>query len=147
MRRASNSNVGLRHVPKTAAHRLLVAKFQEIQSSLVSAQKQSRDLVSENGLLETRATEAFDQLEMAALDREVAEEKAEAADLEVGKLGEKISELELEVALLKEENGRFDLEAGYNFRTEVVDSRVRQACRGGRSREDFTSFRAARETQ
>lgn len=56
-------------------------------------------------MLETRATEATDQLEMAALDREVAEEKAEAADLEVVKLAERISEMELEVALLKEENG------------------------------------------
>jgi hypothetical protein len=42
---------------------------------------------------------------MAALDREVAEEKAEAAEAEMTKLGEKISELELEVAVLKEENG------------------------------------------
>ena len=42
---------------------------------------------------------------MAALDREVAEERAEAAEAEVEKLNDKISELELEVAILKEENG------------------------------------------
>jgi dynactin 1 len=42
---------------------------------------------------------------MIALDREVAEEKAEAAEAEIGKLGERISELELEIAILKEENG------------------------------------------
>jgi hypothetical protein len=42
---------------------------------------------------------------MAALDREVAEEKAEAAEAELAKLNEKISELELEVAVLQEENG------------------------------------------
>ncbi len=85
-----------------------LAKFQEIQSALVAAQRQSRDLASENALLETRATEALEQLEMAALDREVAEEKAEAAELELSKFGEKISELELEVAVLKEENGELD---------------------------------------
>jgi dynactin 1 len=72
---------------------------------LVSAQRQARDLQSENTHLETRATEALDQLEMAALDREVAEEKAEAAEAELAKLNEKISELELEVAVLQEENG------------------------------------------
>lgn len=81
------------------------AKFQEIQSSLIAAQRLSRDLQSENAHLETRATEALDQLEMAALDREVAEERAEAAEAEVVKIGERISEMELEVAVLKEENG------------------------------------------
>ena len=60
---------------------------------------------SENAHLETRTAEANDQLEMAALDREVAEERAEAAEAEVEKLNDKISELELEVAILKEENG------------------------------------------
>ena len=60
---------------------------------------------SENAHLETRAAEANDQLEMAALDREVAEERAEAAEAEVEKLNDKIAELELEVAVLKEENG------------------------------------------
>ena len=60
---------------------------------------------SENAHLETRTAEANDQLEMAALDREVAEERAEAAEAEVEKLNDKIAELELEVAILKEENG------------------------------------------
>ena len=81
------------------------AKFQEIQSSLLSAQRQAKDYASENAHLETRAADAMEQLEMAALDREMAEEKAEAAEGEVEKLNEKVAELELEVALLKEENG------------------------------------------
>lgn len=46
---------------------------------------------------------------MAALDREVAEERAEAAEAEAEKLNEKINELELEVAMLKEENGQCDV--------------------------------------
>ena len=146
MRRASSSKVGHRGVLFEMAHKSLVAKFQELQSSLVAAQRQSRDLASENGLLETRATEAFDQLEMAALDREVAEEKAEAADLEVEKLGEKISELELEVALLKEENGKFVQEVGYSLGTYQAHSRIRQTWWHGRRRKKFTSFCAARET-
>ena len=45
---------------------------------------------------------------MAALDREMAEEKAESAEAEVQKLNDKLAELEIEVALLKEENGELD---------------------------------------
>ena len=57
--------------------------------------------------METRAADANDQLEMAALDREVAEERAEAAEAELEKLNDKVQELELEVAILKEENGEW----------------------------------------
>lgn len=89
----------------TRASTEFAAKFQELQTSVAAAQRSSRDLQSENAHLETRTTEANDQLEMAALDREVAEERAEAAEAEVEKLNDKISELELEVAILKEENG------------------------------------------
>jgi dynactin 1 len=81
------------------------AKFQELQSALVAAQRLSKDLQSENAHLETKASEAIDQLEMATLDREVAEEKAEAGESEVAKLSEKIAELEVEVGVLREENG------------------------------------------
>jgi len=49
---------------------------------------------------------------MAALDREVAEERAEAAEAELEKLNDKVQELELEVAILKEENGMFLREGG-----------------------------------
>jgi dynactin 1 len=85
-----------------------VAKFQELQASLVAAQRQARDLQTDNAQLDTKVSEATDQLEMIALDREVAEEKAEAAEAEVVKLGERLSEMELEIAILKEENGRFN---------------------------------------
>ncbi|WVQ72856.1 hypothetical protein IAR50_002417 [Cryptococcus sp. DSM 104548] len=92
---------------KTARGRLQ-AKFQEIQSALLAAQRSAKDLQAENGMLENRVAEAMDQLEMAALDREVAEEKAEAAESEVVKLGERVEELEMEVAILKEENAEYE---------------------------------------
>ena len=115
------------------------AKLQDIQSSLVAAQRQSRDLASENAHLETRATEALDQLEMAALDREVAEEKAEAAELEVSKLGERISEMEVEMVVLKEENG--ELSGPHTLLTNL--SGVRETGWGDRGREVVVGFRAA----
>lgn len=73
----------------------------------MNAQRVARDLQSDNARLESRAAEALDQLEMATLDREVAEEKAEAAEADNERLAERIAELELEVALVKEENGGF----------------------------------------
>ncbi|ORX40158.1 dynein associated protein-domain-containing protein [Kockovaella imperatae] len=91
-----------------AARVKLQAKFQELQTSLVAAQRLSKDLQSENAHLKTRAADATDQLEMAALDREVAEEKAEAAENEVNKLTERLAELEMEIAVLKEENAEYE---------------------------------------
>lgn len=83
----------------------LQTKFQEQQAVLVNSQRLARDLQSENAHLETRAHEAMEQLEMATLDREVAEEKAEAAESDLSRMSEKVAELEMEVAVLKEENG------------------------------------------
>lgn len=45
---------------------------------------------------------------MAALDREVAEEKAEAAESELAKLNARMEDLEMEVAVLKEENAEYE---------------------------------------
>ncbi|TXT13518.1 hypothetical protein VHUM_00885 [Vanrija humicola] len=86
----------------------LQSKFQEQQSVLVNAQRVARDLQSENARLESKATEALDQLEMATLDREVAEEKAEAAEADNERLAERIAELELEIAIVKEENAEYE---------------------------------------
>ena len=58
-----------------------------------------------------------EQLEMAALDREMAEEKAEAAEQELERANERIADMELQIALLQEENAEYekpvqDLEGG-----------------------------------
>jgi dynactin 1 len=90
----------------------LQAKFQEQQSTLATAQREARDIRSQNKQLETRALETLDQLELATLDREVAEEKAEAAEADVQRLNGKIEELELELAVLKEENGMSEEHVG-----------------------------------
>lgn len=56
---------------------------------------------------------------MAALDREVAEEKAEVAESEVQKLGERVAELELELAVLKEENGELWLALSFELTRQL----------------------------
>jgi dynactin 1 len=110
------------------------AKFQELQSALVAAQRLSKDLQSENAHLETKASEAIDQLEMATLDREVAEEKAEAGESEVAKLSEKIAELEVEVGVLREENGEWWLyDWGCDWRPIAVYDQAPSGAEGERS--------------
>ena len=100
---------------------------------LVASQRQSRILSSENTILGNRTSEALEQLEMAALDREVAEEKAEAADTEVGKLGDRISGLELDIAVLREENGRLAQQCDRSDRRVAEFDKPNEASEGERS--------------
>lgn len=48
-------------------------------------------------------TDAMDTIEMATLDKEMAEEKLESANMEIESLKEKVEELTLENQILKEE--------------------------------------------
>lgn len=82
-----------------------LAKFQDLQTGLVAAQRAAKDLQSENAHLEGRMADLLEQLEMATLDREMAEEKVELGANETLKMEERIAELEVEVAVLREENG------------------------------------------
>ena len=126
---------------------LITAKFQELQSSLTTAQRSAKELQAENSLLQTRAMEAMENLEMATLDREVAEEKAETSELELEKMNEKLAEMEIELAILKEENGGSS-SPGFARRTETTSdcSRIRETGRK-RWRKKLVGFCAIGETQ
>lgn len=90
-----------------AARGKLQTKFQDLQTGLVAAQRAAKDLQSENTHLESRLTDLLEQLEMATLDREMAEEKVEMGVADALKMEERVAELEIEVAVLREENGKF----------------------------------------
>jgi dynactin 1 len=60
------------------------------------------------GDFEGKETELLEQLEMAALDREVAEEKAETLMTELADMKELVETLKIEVEVLKEENAVYD---------------------------------------
>lgn len=82
----------------------LQAKYQPQQQEITQYRKQLKEL--ENHLEESDRTQAEHDsvLEMAALDREMAEEMAEAAKIECDALKSKNEELQLEVDVLREEN-------------------------------------------
>ena len=81
------------------------AKLNSQQTDLIAARRELADAQQLSELTETRLLDSQEQLEMAMLDKEVAEERAEAAEAEVEELKEKLAEVEVELGVLKEEGG------------------------------------------
>ncbi|KAF8518210.1 dynactin [Gautieria morchelliformis] len=80
----------------------LQAKLTALQSDLINARRQCSDAESLSSMSEARLLEANEQLEMAMLDKEVAEERAEAAETELEGLRERLAVVEVELGVLKE---------------------------------------------
>lgn len=72
------------------------------QTELIEARRELADARQLSELAETRNLDALEQLEMAMLDREVAEERAEAAQSELEELKEKLAVVEVELEVIKE---------------------------------------------
>ncbi|PWN28076.1 hypothetical protein BDZ90DRAFT_231838 [Jaminaea rosea] len=83
-------------------------KAQSLSTQLLAIQTTEKELSMEKSDLEARVEDLTEQLEMAALDREVAEEKAEAAITELDSLKQIQEELTLEVEVLREENAAYE---------------------------------------
>ncbi|KZO99357.1 hypothetical protein CALVIDRAFT_477249 [Calocera viscosa TUFC12733] len=81
----------------------LQAKLTSQQTELVDLRRTVKDLNVEKDSLESRIQEINEQLEMSLLDKEVAEERAEAAEAEVEELKEQLAESEVERDVLREE--------------------------------------------
>lgn len=81
----------------------LQAKLQTLQSEIATYKRELADMKVENEALEGRLQDQSEQLEMAMLDREVAEEKAEAAEADLEAEKELRSEREVELNVLKEQ--------------------------------------------
>ncbi|CAO1629755.1 unnamed protein product [Jaminaea pallidilutea] len=84
------------------------AKAQSLSQQLLTLQTSERQATLEKTELEQRVEDLGEQLEMAALDREVAEEKADAAQTELDALKQTNEELSLEVEVLREENAAYE---------------------------------------
>ncbi|KIJ51351.1 hypothetical protein M422DRAFT_26769 [Sphaerobolus stellatus SS14] len=80
----------------------LQAKLTSLQSDLISTRRSLADAESLSSMSEMRLLEANEQLEMALLDKEVAEERAEAAESELETLKEQLAIVEVELGVLKE---------------------------------------------
>lgn len=85
-----------------------IEKAQKLSAEVLSLQTTERELVILKNELEERVEELSEQLEMAALDREVAEEKAEAASADLQEIKQLNEELTLELDLLREENKAYE---------------------------------------
>ncbi|CAE6488914.1 unnamed protein product [Rhizoctonia solani] len=80
----------------------LQAKLQALQTELSQTKRELADQQAEMSTLDEKGVEAAEQLEMAMLDKEVAEERAESAELELESVKERLAELEVELQAVKE---------------------------------------------
>ena len=80
----------------------LQAKLMQQQTELIAARRELADAQQLSELTETRNLDALEQLEMVMLDKEVAEERAEAAESELEELKEKLAVVEVELEVIKQ---------------------------------------------
>ena len=80
----------------------LQAKLVQQQTELIEARRELADARQLSELAEARNLDSLEQLEMAMLDREVAEERAETAQSELEELKEKLAVVEVELEVIKE---------------------------------------------
>ena len=85
----------------------LQQKYHPQQQENTELRKQLKEAESKFESIETMQAEHDSALELAALDREMAEETAEVLKMEVETLKQKSEELELEVEVLREENSEY----------------------------------------
>ena len=90
----ANSFVALR--PK------LQAKLNSLQQELVSTKRALSDAEQLSSLSENRLLDAQEQLEMAMLDKEVAEERTEALQSEIESLQERLASSEVELSTMRD---------------------------------------------
>jgi dynactin 1 len=85
----------------------LQIKYQPQQQEIADLKRQLKEAETRLYNVEDIQAEHESALELATLDREMAEEMAEVYKTELDALKEKKEELELEVEILREENGEF----------------------------------------
>jgi dynactin 1 len=85
----------------------LQAKLNQLQTELIATKRDFSDAQQLSQLAESRVLDAQEQLEMAMLDKEMAEEKADGMESELEELREKLAVAQVEMGVLKGEDGEF----------------------------------------
>ncbi|EKM61655.1 uncharacterized protein PHACADRAFT_112443 [Phanerochaete carnosa HHB-10118-sp] len=80
----------------------LQAKLNQLQTELIATKRELADAQQLSQLSDSRVGDWQEQLEMAMLDKEVAEERAEAAESEVEELKEQFAIVQVELQHLRE---------------------------------------------
>ncbi|KAJ7605055.1 dynactin [Mycena polygramma] len=83
----------------------LQAKLNSQQTELIATRRDLADAQQLAQLAESRILDAQEQLEMAMLDKEVAEERAEGAEAELEEVTERLAIVEVELGVLREGGG------------------------------------------
>lgn len=73
----------------------------DMQQELRDLRKQLKEINSEKEAFESKYTEAVESMEIMAIDKEVAEEKADQLQQEVNLLKEKIEEISVDLTVFK----------------------------------------------
>ncbi|KAJ3215541.1 hypothetical protein HK099_006307 [Clydaea vesicula] len=111
-------------------------KFNLVQNELKDVQNQLKEAQVKNRIIDAQMSETNDILEMAALDREVAEERADALEAELEEVRYKLEEMELSVEILKQEkelnsenidDGNVETSNGALIQLEKQNSRLKDA--------------------
>lgn len=103
----------------------LQAKLNQLQTELIATRRELADSQQLAQLSDNRGIDAQDQLEMAMLDKEVAEEKADLAQAELEEVKEKLAQLEVELQVLKDGGGECVYKAKYDVLTMKQRTRRR----------------------
>jgi len=113
----------------------LQAKLASLQSDLTATKRELADAQQLGALGENRSVELQDQLEMAMLDKEMAEERAEVAEGELEEVKEKLAVIEVEVEVLRnggagpedDEGGAGAKSSMANIQLEKQNERLKEA--------------------
>lgn len=95
----------------------LQAKYGPQSQELANVRAKLKEIESRSGDVETLKAEHEEQMDMATVDRETAEEIAEQLRTELDALKQKMEDLELEIEVLREENEELGKEMSPEERT------------------------------
>ncbi|XP_051754525.1 dynactin subunit 1a isoform X2 [Ctenopharyngodon idella] len=103
----------------------------ELQKQLKEAKKEAREALEAKDRYMEEMADTADAIEMATLDKEMAEERAESLQQEVESLKEKVEELTMDLEILKheiEEKGSDGAASSYHVKQlEEQNSRLKEA--------------------
>ena len=88
-----------------------------IQTELKSSQKDSRGLQEQNAGLKKKLQEVGEMVELASLNKELAEERAEGLQAELSVSKDKIEELSLDLEILQVSLSQINYPSRYNILT------------------------------
>uniref|UniRef100_A0A7N8YMK3 Dynactin subunit 1 n=1 Tax=Mastacembelus armatus TaxID=205130 RepID=A0A7N8YMK3_9TELE len=103
----------------------------ELQKQLKEAKREAKEALEAKEHYMEEMSDTADAIEMATLDKEMAEERAESLQLEVDSLKEKVEELTMDLEILKheiEEKGSDGAASSYHVKQlEEQNSRLKEA--------------------